>query len=180
MSIDIDSSAIFTYLMFLLILGLIMWTINYIIKREKRIKDIRINPFAPIFGLIFLIGLWLGDLASLDIGITGLGARVGMNPASSSKIPAIFVWCLALLAMFYINYFFLKINARKENKTYYAFNKILVYTQLFGLIIFAVSAFAMAVFGYGATFLGFYLLNLYHATLPLIILTLFILAIDIK
>lgn len=180
MTINIDFSNILTYLLFLIILAALIWTINYIVRKNKKIKDIKINPFAPIFGLMFLIGLWLADLTTLEIGIHGFGAIVGLNPASVSKVPAPFVWCVAMLVMFYINYFFLKINARDENKKLYSFNKMLIYTQLLGLIVFAVSAIAMAIFGYEATFLGFYLLNLYHSTLPLIILTLFILAIDIK
>ncbi len=180
MSISLDSSALFTYLVFLLVLTIVIFTVYYAVKREKRIKDIKINPLAPIFGLLFLIGLWLGDLTTLYIATTGLKTMVGINPVSSSRVPALFVWCIALLAMFFVNYFFLKINARKENKNYYSFNKIIIYTQLLGLIIFAISALAMAIFGYEATFLGFYLLNVYHSTLPLIILTIFVLAIDIK
>ena len=177
---NLDSSSIFTYLLFLIMLAVIIYTIHYIIKRKKKIKDIKINPFAPIFGLLFLIGLWLGDLTTLEIGTNGLGTMVGLNPVSSSKIPTLFVWGISLIAMFSINYFFLRINARKQNKRLYNFNKRLVYTQLFGLIVFVISALAMAIFGYEATFLGFYLLNLYHSTLPLIILTIFILAVDIK
>ncbi|MDO8460506.1 MAG: hypothetical protein Q7S74_05320 [Nanoarchaeota archaeon] len=180
MNINITSSSIFTYLLFLIILTILVSTIYYIIKKKKNIKDIKINPFAPIFGLLFLIGLWLADLTTLDMGVNGLEAMVGLNPVSSSRVPAPFVWCVAILAMFFINYFFLKINTRKENKKIYSFNKILIYTQLLGLIVFVISAIAMAIFGYEATFLGFYLLNLYHSTLPLIILTIFILVVDIK
>jgi len=165
---------------FLIGLATIGSVIHYIIKKKMKIPDIKINPLAPIFGLLFLIGLWLGDLTTLDVGINGPRAMVGLNPVLSSKIPSLFVWCVVLAIMFFINYFFLKINARKENKHMYEFNKILVYTQLLGLIVFVLSALAMAAFGYDATFLGFYLLNLYHSTLPLIILTTFILVIDIK
>ncbi len=180
MSINVDLSNIFTYLLFLIILALIVSAISYIVRKKKRVKDIEINPFAPIFGLLFLIGLWLADLTTLDLGTLGIGTMVGLNPVSSSRVPALFVWSAAVLAMFFINYFFLKINSRKENKDVYSFNKILVYTQLLGLIVFVISALAMAIFGYDSTFLGFYLLNLYHSTLPLIILTLFILVVDIK
>jgi hypothetical protein len=180
MSISIDSSSIFTYLLFLLVLGVVISTIVYIIKKKKKIEDIKINPLAPVFGLLFLICLWLGDLTTLSIGTTGLGTMMGMNPVSSSRVPALFIWCVAMLGMFFINYFFLNISARKENKRFYSFNKILVYTQLLGLMVYTVSALAMSIFGYESTFLGFYLLNLYHSTLPLIILTTFILAIDIK
>ncbi len=180
MSINMDSSSIFTYLLFLTILALLLSTIYYVIKRKKKIKDIKINPLAPIFGLFFLIGLWLGDLTTLEMGMYKIGAMVGLNPVSSSKVPALFVWGIAVIAMFFINYFFFKINDRKENKKVHSFNKILVYTQLLGLIIFAISALALALFGYESTFLGFYILNLYHSTLPLIILTIFILSVDIK
>jgi hypothetical protein len=180
MSINIDTSSILTYLFLLVALAMIILITRYIIKTKKKIRDIKINPFAPIFGLLFLIGLWLADLTTLDIGKIGLSAMVGLNPVLSSKVPSIFVWCVSMAAMFFINYFFLKINARKENKAIYSFNKILVYTQLLGLIVFAISAMAMAIFGYEATFLGFYLLTLYHSTLPLIILTTFILTVDIK
>jgi len=180
MSLHINSSTVLTYILFLAILAVLISTINYIIKRKIKITDISINPFAPIFGFLFLIGLWLGDLTTLEIGMNGLGAVVGLNPVLSSKIPAPFVWCAVMISMFYINYFFLKINDRKENKKLYSFNRILIYTQMLGLIIFSITALAIAIFGYDATFLGFYLLNLYHATLPLIILTLFILSIDIK
>jgi hypothetical protein len=179
MGTSIDFSGVFTYLFFLVALGVIMWLVRYAIKKKK-LQDIRINPLAPILGLWFLIGLWLGDLTTLYMGTTGLGTMVGMNPVPSSRVPALFVWAVALFGMFFINYFFLKINEKKANKKYYTFNKMLVYTQLLGLIVFAVSALAMGIFGYEATFLGFYLLNLYHATLPLIIFTLFILVVDIK
>jgi len=180
MSINIDSSGIFIYLLYLVILASLLSAIFYTVKRRNSIKDIKINPFAPIFGLFFLLGLWLGDLTSLSIAELGLNASVGLNPALSSKVPAVFVWCISVIVMFCINYFFLKINGRKENKKVYSFNKVLVYTQLLGLIVFAVSAIAMAVLGYHSTFMGFYILNLYHSTLPLIILTLFILVLDIK
>lgn len=180
MSTNIDSSSVFIYVLFLIIFATIISTILYVIKRNKQIKDIKINPLAPIFGLFFLIGLWLGDLTTLGLGMTGFKTMVGLNPVSSSKVPGLFVWCASVLVMFFINYFFLKINSRKENKKVYSFNKILVYTQLLGLIVFSISALAMAVFGYETTFLGFYVLNLYHSTLPLIILTLFILVVDIK
>lgn len=180
MSLEINSSSAFTYLLFLLILTAIIFTIHYILKRKKNIADIRINPFAPIFGLLFLIGLWLGDLTTLNMATKGLNTMVGLNPIPSSKIPALFVWFVSLAAMFFINYFFLRINARKKNKKLYSFNKRLVYTQLLGLVVFVLSALGMIIFGYESTFLGFYLLNLYHSTLPLIILTIFILSVDIK
>jgi hypothetical protein len=180
MSINLDSSSIFIYLLYLGLLTILISTIYYVLKRKKKIQDIRINPLAPLFGLFFLIGLWLGDLTTLELGTHGIGAIVGLNPVSSSKVPALFVWCIALLVMFYINYFFLKINARKENKGVYAFNQILVNTQLLGLIIFSITGLAMTFLGYESTFAGFYLLNLYHSTLPLIILTIFVLAVDIK
>ena len=163
-----------------MILSLIVSTVLYITKKNKKIKDIKVNPLAPIFGFFFLIGLWLADLTTLQIATDGIGSAVGLSPVSGSKIPSIFVWCIALIDMLFINYFFLKINSRKENKNLYSFNKILVYTQLLGLIVFLISAIAMAILGYESTFLGFYLLNIYHSTLPLIILTIFILAIDIK
>jgi hypothetical protein len=180
MSINLDSSSVFTYLLFLIILAAIIFTTHYILKRKKDISDIRINPFAPIFGLLFLIGLWLGDLTTLDLGINGLGTMVGLNPVTSSKVPGLFIWVISIVALFFINYFFLRINEKKKNKKLHSFNKRLVYTQLFGLIVFVISGLAMAIFGNESTFLGFYLLNLYHATLPLIILTIFILAVDIK
>ncbi len=84
------------------------------------------------------------------------------------------------MAMFFINYFFNHINIRKKNKKLYSFNKMLVYTQLLGLIAYLVSSLALMIFGYGETFLGFYILNIYHSTLPLIIITTFILSVDIK
>ncbi len=180
MSITIDSSSILTYLLFIILLATLISTVLYIVKRKKKIQDIQINPFAPVFGLFFIIGVWLGDLTTLDFGTNGLGAMVGLNPVLSSKVPALFVWSIALNAMFFINYFFLKINDRKENKKLRSFNKILVYTQLWGLTVFAISALAIGIFGYESTFLGFYLLNVYHSTLPLILLTTFILSVDIR
>ena len=180
MSISLDMSSIFTYLTLMAILAAIISTIFYVIKRHKKIRDIVINPLAPIFGLFFLIALWLADLTTLEIARIGYGAIVGLSPNLNSKVPAAFVWVVVVSTMFFINYFFLKINARKENKKLYDFNKILVYTQMLGLIVLSISSIAMAIFGYDATFLGFYLLNLYHSTLPLIILTLFILSVDIK
>jgi hypothetical protein len=180
MGTSIDASGIFVYVLFIAIVSAMIWVIHYVIKGKKDIHDIKINPLAPIFGLWFIIGLWLGDLMSLSMANNGFTAMAGLNPIESSKVPALFVWCISLLAMFSINYFFLKINERKVNKKLYSFNKMLVYTQLFGLIVFSISALAMVIFGYDSTFLGFYVLNLYHATLPLILFTLFILAIDIK
>ncbi|MEK6825393.1 MAG: hypothetical protein AABY00_01255 [Nanoarchaeota archaeon] len=182
MAFNLDSSSVFIYLLYLAVLGIIISTISYVLKYKRRIPDITINPLAPIFGLLFLIGLWLGDLTTLEMGKTGIGSLVGLNPSTvtGTGVFALFVWLVAILAMFSINYFFLKISAKKENKKIYAFNKILVYTQLLGLIVFVISALAMAIFGYETTFLGFYLLNLYHSTLPLIILTTFILVIDVK
>lgn len=180
MAINIDSSSKFTYLLFIIVLILIILTILYITKKKKKIKDIKVNPLAPVFGFFFLIGLWLADLTVLDMAIRGINSFVGLSPVSSSKVPDLFVLGIALVGMFFINYFFLKINYRKENKEFYSFNKILVYSQLLGLIVFVISALTMIIFGYESTFLGFYLLNIYHSTLPLIILTVFILSINIK
>ncbi|MEI6849899.1 MAG: hypothetical protein WCK29_02590, partial [archaeon] len=91
--------------------------------------DIDINPFAPILGLVFLLGLWLADLTSLNLGEKGLGHMVGLNPISSSGsgVYSMFILVIALIAMFYINYFFLKMNYRKENRKLHAFNKLLIY-----------------------------------------------------
>lgn len=180
MGINLDSSGIFTYFIFLGILAITIWLINHIVKKNKKIKDIRINPFAVLFGFLFLIGLWLGDLTTLDLGTKGFGAMVGMNPVPSSKVPALFIWAVSLLAMFSINYFFLKINQKTQNKKEHSPNKMIIYTQLWGLIVFTISALAMGIFGYETTFLGFYLLNLYHSTLPLIIFTLFLLVANSK
>jgi len=160
----------------------VIWMVRYSVRIRNKIVDIEINPFSPILGLIFLLGLWLADLTSLNLGEKGLTHMVGLNPISSSGsgVYSLYVFILALIAMFYVNYFFLKMNYRKENRKLHSFNKLLIYTQLLGLIIFFITSVAMALAGYQATFLGFYLLNLYHSTLPLIILTLFILVIDIK
>ena len=149
---DMDSASLLTYAVLLVVLAMIISTIFYIIKKKKQIKDVKINPLAPIFGLLFFIGLWLADLTTLYIGTTGFGTMVGLNPISSSKVPALFVWFVSVLAMFFINYFFLEINHRKENKNLYSFNKILVYTQLLGLIVFVISSLAMSFFGYSFYF----------------------------
>lgn len=182
MNFHIDASILFIYLLFLALLLLIIFTIFYILKSKKKITDIKINPLAPIFGLFFLLGLWLADLTTLEVAVRGIDTMVGLNPTTQSNtgVFAIFVWAVAITAMFFINYFFLKMSTHKENKKVYEFNKIIIYTQLIGLIVFVISALAMAIFSYEATFFGFYLLNLYHSTLPLIILTTFILVVDIK
>lgn len=180
MNLDINLSTIFTYFLFLFILGTIIWSILYIIRKKVKIEDIKINPLAPIFGLLFIISIWLADLTTLELGNYGMKTLVGISPVSSSKVPALFVWIVVLIAMFFINYFFNKLNVRKKNKKLYSFNKMLVYTQLMGLISFLFSAIAIIGFGYGETFFGFYLLNIYHSTLPLIIITTFILSVDIK
>ena len=180
MNINIDFSGILTYILFLSVLYLLIWAIFYIVKRKKKIEDIKINPFAPIFGLFFIIALWLGDLTTLELGTTGINTMVGLSPVYTSKVPALFVWIVAIATMFFINYFFHEINYRKENKKLYSFNKMLVYTQLLGLVFYFLSSLAIAIFGYESAFLGFYLLNVYHATLPLIIITTFVLSVDIK
>ena len=178
--IDIDSGGLFTYLLFLICLGGVIFTIRYVLRSKDKIKDIKINPFAPVFGFLFFLGLWLADLSTLTLATRGIDAVMGINPVESSKVPALFIWLVVMVEMFAINYFFLKVNRREENSKLYAFNKILLYTQMLGLVVFTISSLGMMIFGYDSVFLGFYLLNLYHSTLPLIILTTVILAIDIK
>ncbi len=149
--------------LFLAVLFVIYHSIN------RKINKIQVNPVAVVLATFFLMALWLADLTTLQMSEEGLFSSVFLVPSSSAYVPSLFVWGITLITLFSINYFFIKRRIKLSGKD---FSALFTYTQLVGSILFLASAVSLFLIGHDSSIAGFYTLGIYHATLPLIILSL--------
>jgi len=165
--------SLFSYGLFIVGILAVAGLIHYAFRTKKKVT---LNPLNIIIGAFFFLALWMADLTTLGINDKGWNMTVGLTTELNSRIPVLFVYIICMIGLFAINIYYNFYNKKLINNN--KFNKGLIYTQLFGLIIFLTMSIIYAF--YTKIIWGFSALGLYHSSIPLIIISEIALMINLK
>ena len=178
-------TAYITYLLYLGILIFLIGNISIFIIKKKLPKITYISTI--LFIGLYMGAVWLLDLTTLDMSKNGIKSTSGLVSNISSQVPSLFIYLIAIFSLGLIMLFFEIINKKIAFKHINSivqikpWNYVLLLLTLFGYIWIIISSILLILMGHDAIIIlfniKFYLLGLYHGSLPLIIIPILILAI---
>ena len=172
------------YSLWISIVILVFSIMLYNINKKGKIKLIPVNPINVIIGILFWGAIWLVDVTTLAISERGINTTVGLIPQIEFQAPAIETYVIMISYLFIVFMYFFIDNRKRTHQKFQTYNYILLITMLLGLIVLLISSLILIFQGHNAiiNILGkeFYVLGIYHATLPILLSPISILILEIK
>src|SRR3990167_2598816 len=167
--------AIFNTLIFIgsffFIIALIIYNL-----RSKHQTTYRLNPITIILSGFMIMGLWLTDVLTLNMGDLGLSAMSGVT--ANIQTPSLLLYIITIAGMSAVVYYYYKTISKTKESARKAFNFVMVWTLGIGIALAAITAVAMANVGFQGIVLGFNALGLYHTAIPMILIPTLVLMVN--
>lgn len=170
------------YYNILIVLGLLSLVFYLVYGNFKRkYKKVKLDPADVLLGALSLILLWYADVLVLGMSKFGFMTTSGVLNVVSNSTPAIFMYSLLILGILvitgwwtYENEFIIKEKVEKR------FNRIVLCLLVFGNLLFLFTSVYMCFVGENKLLGGIRLFDLYHLSLPFIIIPSFLMMTERK